>query len=73
MKQRESVNLKKEQRTRTQINNQNITISESSQYAFTCSIRNRQFRAKTGLNNINGHTITHEHVKSRIKDGLSQY
>ena len=48
------------------------SISESSRYAFTCSICNQQFRAKNGLNS-HQHTITHEYVIFRIEDGLSQF
>ena len=35
------------------------STSESSQYAFTCSICNRQFRAKYGLNS---YQLTHNHT-----------
>ena len=40
--------------------------SDSVQSKFTCSIYNRQFRAKIGYTAINEHTIIHEHLIFRI-------
>ena len=38
------------------------STSDPAQSEFTCSICNRQFRAKIGYTAINEHTITHEHL-----------
>ena len=43
--------------------------SDSAQSEFTCSIRNRQFRAKIGLYS---HQRTHKRLIFRIEVGLSQ-